>query len=204
MRGKIMALAACVLVAGCTGGGSGDAPPAASNTLGAGPAEVATPTAGPGIPTPTTDPAAPPTAAPGKDRIQTIEAFEALLTKAIFYKKRKGAPALTVQRKKGAQYQFIVRWQVSDTPGDPVAAELARYDATRILNFIKNANLPVYGSVVLVVSAKLKDAKNGALAVTQVVKAKYVVSSVKTKKFVKDTVWIQADGKPATINPFFK
>ncbi|GAA3210602.1 hypothetical protein GCM10010468_28670 [Actinocorallia longicatena] len=136
-------------------------------------------------------------------KITTIDQFEQVVTQAIYYKKRKGDPAVRIQRRKYAQYQFIVSWQVSNDAADPIAKDLAAYDAARILTLIQKAKLPQYGSVLLLITAKIKDTKNGATIVTQVVRAKYTAKAVKTEKFVRKTVWKQTDDKPATLNPAF-
>ncbi|WP_460364841.1 hypothetical protein [Actinocorallia lasiicapitis] len=195
-------------MAGCGASVSSD-PQAAGNGFTAGPSAVATPTAGPGVPTPVATAPPTPTTAPGTTdppagRIKTIADFETLLTNAIYDKQRKGRPSLHVERRKYAQYQFIVKWQVSTVAEDPVAARLAAQDAVRVLTFVKKADLPVYGSVLLLISARVDDRKNGATIVSQVVRAKYSAAAVKGTVFDVRKVWRQTDDKPATVHPAFK
>lgn len=200
MRGIVTAIAACVLLGAC----GGETPVQVGATFTPGPQSPAVPTAGPGVPeaSPTTQGPAP-APAPTKHVISTLAQLRQELVNAIHFKKRRGDPSLRVERRKYAQYQLIINWQVSDDARDPLAKQLAAYDASRILKHIQASSLPPFGSVLLLISARVRG-PGGSTLTTQVVRAKYTDAAVRGQKFSTGKVWTQTDDKPATVHPQFR
>lgn len=211
MRERAAVGLVCLLLAGCSEGYKG---PYGADPAKTGPAGPATPLYGPGAATPTAAPsiqaASPSPAASRPTRpprptgpVQTMPQLASAITAAISWEQRKGNPDVRVARRKFAQYQLVISWHVSNMLGDPVAKDRAAQDAVTILQLIQRRNLPPFGSVLLLITAPVRD-DTGGKRTTQVIRAKYTVEGVRSITFDATRIWSQTDDKPAEMHSDFR
>lgn len=195
MRKSAVALICLLLgAAACSEGASGS-PGAEISRVGPTGA-VATPTGGPGVPSPS-----------GTARVQTtpsgdepLPTLVAAATKAILSPQRKGDPNVqAVRRTVRGEEQIVVSWQVSTAPADATTKARLIKDATQILQVIQKEKLPEYGSVQLLASTVLTKKKP-----TLVLRGQYLAVAVRSENFSVKRVWLQTGGKRALVHPKFR
>jgi hypothetical protein len=158
---------------------------------------VATPTGGPGVPSPS-EATRERTTPSSQEPLPTLVTAA---TKAILWPQRAGDPHVrAVRRTAKGEEQIVVAWQVSTASPDAATKTLLIQDATKILQVIQKSKLPEYGSVLLLATSFLTQAKPKTL----VLRGEYLAAAVRSEHFNVQRVWLQTGTKRALVHPKFR